>query len=381
MPLDSTRQRALWRNRLFNGLGMLVGLFLMSYASLLLYRQAQLPKRPPSSTWISLLVLFGTGVAVIIAALRNTRLRQRQIEYEQIVADNQKKKLGEGISSIEKRGKKKAGDLTEKMVILSFLAFSSVFSNDALAKPRYPLGADVWRWDMPRPDERHPLRASLQKPPQGFVSLKALIPSIHIEIRYHTPHNFTGAPLPGYGAPDAWMLEKPAQALAQAQEKLAKEGLSLLVYDAYRPIRASLAMVAWAKRTGQAHLLNGYIARRSGHNHGHTIDLTLCDAKTGKPLDMGNAYDTLNETSHTKNSTGHARRHRYKLLRVMRSVGFRGYFKEWWHFGYRMPHKTAPRDVPYSCYESPEGQWKAPKGWEQAGFTVPMIWKPKPCSQ
>jgi hypothetical protein len=163
----------------------------------------------------------------------------------------------------------------------------------------------------------------------------------------------------------------------QKPSELRKSYLSLLVYDAYRPIRGTLAMVAWAKRTQQTHLLKGYIATRSGHNRGHTIDLTICDAKTGKALDMGNAYDTLNETSHTRNARGYALQNRLLLLRVMRSAGFRPYNKEWWHFSFRMPAKA--RDVPYGCYEPNEKRWRPPKGWEQPGFQMPKVWKPRPC--
>ncbi len=263
--------------------------------------------------------------------------------------------------------------------VLCFLSVGSLFSGFAWAqKPATTYySADQWRFSEPSPDPLHPLRRFLRRPPKGFVDLKERIPDIHLQIRYHTPHNFTGAPLPGYGAPGAWMREKAADALAQVQDSLRKQGLSLLVYDAYRPIRGTLAMVAWAKRTQQTHLLKGYIATRSGHNRGHTIDLTICDAKTGKALDMGNAYDTLNETSHTRNARGYALQNRLLLLRVMRSAGFRPYNKEWWHFSFRMPAKA--RDVPYGCYEPNEKRWRPPKGWEQPGFQMPKVWKPRPC--
>lgn len=183
--------------------------------------------------------------------------------------------------------------------------------------------------------------------PPGFVALRDVVPGIRLDIRYHGKDNFTGEPLPGYAKPDAWMLAEPAQALRRVQDKLNKEGLGLYVYDAYRPLRATLAMVKWAERTGNVALLDGgYVARRSGHNHGHTIDLTLCDANTGKPLDMGTPWDTLTTDSHTKNAKGQALKNRLKLKEAMEAEGFKAYFREWWHFGYSVPGSKA-FDVPY----------------------------------
>lgn len=177
------------------------------------------------------------------------------------------------------------------------------------------------------------------------------------------------------------MLRRAAIALKKVQRDAEKRGLGLLVYDAYRPIRGTLGMAAWATRTNQMHLFkNGYIARYSGHNHGHTVDLTLCDLKTGKPLDMGNPWDTLDTTSHTRNAKGKALRNRLLLRRLMRRHRFRPYYKEWWHFGYRM-RGTKRRDVPYGCYEADEGEWKPPKGWDKPSYSMPMKWKPKPCNQ
>ena len=219
----------------------------------------------------------------------------------------------------------------------------------------------------------------LNKPPRGFVDLRRFIPGIKLKILYHTRRNFTGAPLPGYGAPGAWMLRKPALALRRVHLRLKKRGLGLLVYDAYRPIRGTLGMVAWTYRTRQTHLLRrGYIARRSGHNHGHTVDLTIVSLKTGKPLDMGTAWDTLDPRSHTYNAKGRVLRNRLLLKKQMRRVGFSPYLKEWWHFRYRMK-RTRPRDVPYGCYEAPERKWRPHKRWKKPGFRMPKSWKPTPC--
>jgi len=207
-------------------------------------------------------------------------------------------------------------------------------------------------------------------PPEGWVDLDT-IPGVTFDIRYHTADNFTGAPVPGYGVAAAWLRKAPAEALARVQARLAERGLALKVYDAYRPSRGTKAMVAWAERTGQVHLLDdGYVARVSGHNRGHTIDLSVVEAATGRELDMGSPWDTLSEVSHTKNATGPALENRLLLKTAMEAEGWKAYWKEWWHFTYP-PEGTPPtRDVPYACWEPAEGTWTAPAGWNLAGWTA-----------
>jgi zinc D-Ala-D-Ala dipeptidase len=220
---------------------------------------------------------------------------------------------------------------------------------------------------------------ALAAPPKGFVELTSFIPGVRVDARYHTADNFTGAPLPGYGAPAAWMRREVAEALAIVHASLNKRGLGLLVYDGYRPRRGTLAMVAWAERTNQVALLdNGYIARRSGHNHGHTVDLTVCDLKTGEPVDMGTPWDTLTPASHTKNAKGKALEHRLLLKAEMQAAGFEPYAKEWWHFSFPLKGSVA-RDVPYGCFEAPEGRFVPPEGWSTRGFEMPASFPTGPC--
>jgi D-alanyl-D-alanine dipeptidase len=214
--------------------------------------------------------------------------------------------------------------------------------------------------------------------PEGMVDVCELAADLRCQIAYHGPDNFTGAPLPGYGAPAAWMLEGPAQALLSVHRALAEQGVGLLVFDAYRPIRGTLAMVAWAERSEQSHLLNGYIARRSGHNHGHTVDLTLYDLASGEPVDMGCPFDTLDERAHTRNAEGEILEHRLTLVDAMKAHGFRNYSKEWWHYSMKL-EGTIPRDVPYGCFEAPEGSWEPAAGWDLPGYEPPMGWEPTPC--
>ena len=192
------------------------------------------------------------------------------------------------------------------------------------------------------------LTTALAAPPAGFVDLSEHIPGLQEDIRYAGENNFTGAVLPGYEAADAWLVTAAADALSKVQADLAKEGLGLLIYDAYRPVPGTLGMVAWTERTNQENLLtDGYIARRSGHNHGHTVDLTLVRLETGEPLNMGTPFDTFSEASHTANATGDALANRLRLKAAMEAHGFRNYAKEWWH--YRLPVEgTTPHHEPYT---------------------------------
>ena len=120
------------------------------------------------------------------------------------------------------------------------------------------------------------LPISFANPPEHFTDLRTVIPDAKFEIRYSTEQNFTQRPLPGYESDGAWLLEEAAKALVRVQRSLSSSNLSLIVYDAYRPKRASAAMYEWAKKESRLDLFrNGYIAKTSGHNHGHSIDVGL----------------------------------------------------------------------------------------------------------
>ncbi len=186
-------------------------------------------------------------------------------------------------------------------------------------------------------------------PPGTLVDVRAADASIRVDVRYATANNFTGAPLPGYESPRALLRPEAAAALARVQARLRPEGLGLKVFDAYRPVRATLAMVEWAERTGRRWVLDqGYVARQSGHNLGGTVDLTLVRLDGGAELEMGTAYDTFSEAAHTANATGAVAENRAKLVRAMAAEGFANYDKEWWHF--RVPGDWAPLDDPLACF-------------------------------
>ena len=187
--------------------------------------------------------------------------------------------------------------------------------------------------------------------PQGtvLVDVRAGDRSIRTDVRYATTNNFTGAVLPGYERPRALLVPPAAEALGRVQQRLRAQGLGLKVFDAYRPVRATLGMVDWAERSGNEWVLDqGYVARRSGHNRGATIDLTLVRLADGRELDMGTPYDTFSEAAHTANATGTVAAHRRILVDAMAAEGFVNYDKEWWHFS--LPGERPELDVPLRCF-------------------------------
>ena len=160
-----------------------------------------------------------------------------------------------------------------------------------------------------------------------------------IDVRYATANNFTGAPLPGYLANRAFLRREAAAALARVQRDLLPQGLGIKVFDAYRPVRATLAMVDWTQRINRPDLLkDGYIASRSRHNLGLAIDCTLIDLATGRELDMGTPFDTFSPAAHTANASGQVAVNRQKLKTAMEQEGFVNYDQEWWHFSFDVPN-------------------------------------------
>jgi D-alanyl-D-alanine dipeptidase len=192
-----------------------------------------------------------------------------------------------------------------------------------------------------------PLLAAETLPP-GFVYLDEAVPGIAVELRYITENNFLGTPVDGYEAPRCILSGSAARALKNVQTALAAFGLGLKVFDAYRPQRAVDHFVRWAKdledtrmkaeyypAVDKKHLFrDGYIAARSSHTRGSTVDLTIISLDTGQALDMGSGFDFFGPASWPDNpGMTHAQRaHRMLLQTIMRQSGFSHYAQEWWHF-------------------------------------------------
>ncbi|AUP78244.1 M15 family metallopeptidase [Flavivirga eckloniae] len=186
---------------------------------------------------------------------------------------------------------------------------------------------------------------------KGFVYVHDVIPDLEVELRYYTSNNFVGKPIDGYQSNKLILTAETAKKLKLVHEELQEQNLCLKVYDGYRPQQAVNHFIRWAKDlndTINKHIFYpevnkrdlfkaGYIASRSGHSRGSTVDLTIIDGNTGKALDMGSPYDFFGHESWVDyaNITDKQKANRQLLQTVMLKHGFRNYSKEWWHFTLR----------------------------------------------
>ena len=182
----------------------------------------------------------------------------------------------------------------------------------------------------------------------GFVVLADYVPSIIQEIRYHSTYNFIGDRIDGYEEPCALLTVEAARALKSVSGELASQGFRLKVFDAYRPAAAVKHLVQWSvddldlrmkpffyPDLDKADLFQrGYIASKSSHSRGSTVDLTLLDMRTGKEVDMGSPFDLFSEVSHPdyRGITDEQYVNRMYLRDAMVRNGFTPIFCEWWHF-------------------------------------------------
>jgi D-alanyl-D-alanine dipeptidase len=213
--------------------------------------------------------------------------------------------------------------------------------------------------------------------PKEFVYLRDIDLSILQDIRYSSANNFTGKPVPGYGAAECILLRPAAEALKRVQVDLASQNLSLKVYDCYRPRRAVQAFVQWANDGKDSEATKRfypglkkselfaarYISSASGHSRGNAVDLSLvqlpprpqaafdpnrrygtCAAPAEErapdnSVDMGTGFDCFNARSHTATPDISAEQQRWRgiLVAAMERHQFKNYAGEWWHFTYQMP--------------------------------------------
>ena len=181
-----------------------------------------------------------------------------------------------------------------------------------------------------------------------FVLLTDVVPDAILEIRYYSTYNFVGDRIDGYEQPTALLTKEAAEALKKASDELIKKGYRLKIYDAYRPQKAVTNFMNWAKDVDDTRMKSyfypeldksvlfaqGYIAEKSGHSRGSTVDLTLFDMKTEKEVDMGGTFDYFGELSHPdyKNITEEQYNNRMILREAMINNGFKPLPEEWWHF-------------------------------------------------
>jgi zinc D-Ala-D-Ala dipeptidase len=217
--------------------------------------------------------------------------------------------------------------------------------------------------------------------PENFVYLRDVAPSIEQDMRYAGPYNFTGKPVPGYDAAECILVRQAAEALKTVQAALEQKNLTLRVYDCYRPTQAVAAFVAWSKAPGtpqakgmwypnldKTALFPNYIATRSGHSRGATLDVTV--ASVGAPethpegasctatqqvstpdgtLAMGTTFDCFDKKANTVTSglTPEEIKNRTLLRDAMEAYGFKSYPFEWWHYTFE------PEPYPDTYFDFP----------------------------
>ena len=184
--------------------------------------------------------------------------------------------------------------------------------------------------------------------PEGFVYLTDIVEDAILEIRYYSTYNFVGTRVDGYLAPVAIVTREAAVALKQASDELSKKGYVVKVFDTYRPQVAIDHFMKWAADIDDEAMKqyfypaidkdklipDGYIAPKSGHSRGSTIDLTLVDKLSGKELDMGSPFDFFGLESHhgTELISDEQTANRGILKYAMLNAGFKLYEPEWWHY-------------------------------------------------
>jgi D-alanyl-D-alanine dipeptidase len=212
----------------------------------------------------------------------------------------------------------------------------------------------------------------IQTKPEDFVNIKEVIPDVIVELRYFGNHNFIGRRINGYNSEICYITKAAADSLSKVQEELKKFNLTLKIYDAYRPQTAVNHFVEWAKDLSDTLMKkefyptvdkknlfkDGYIADRSSHSRGSTIDLTivpipvpeqekfadlnnLCECYLplekrfkDNSIDMGSGFDCFHSISHTINNDLelNQRINRLLLKTLMEKYGFKNYPLEWWHY-------------------------------------------------
>ena len=228
--------------------------------------------------------------------------------------------------------------------------------------------AGVREAPTPRPAAAMPALAppSADAAQAGMVDVRSLAPDLQVEMRYAGADNFTGTRVDGYDAPRCYLHHAVAEALARVQAGLRAQHRSLRIYDCYRPARAVARFMRWARDTGDLRtkadyypgldkpaLVPDYIAAKSGHSRGATVDLTLvqCDAagRTCTLLDMGTRFDLFDPRANTDDAraTPLQRGNRHALRDAMQAQGFANYPMEWWHYTYR------PEPTPATYFDFP----------------------------
>ena len=196
-----------------------------------------------------------------------------------------------------------------------------------------------------------PFVAQAQPRPDAFVDAATVVPHLVVDMRYFGADNFVGKRIDGYERSICLLTKEAAAALAKVARDLEPRGLALKAFDCYRPARAVAHFVRWAQNVADVArkaehypmldkrnlFRDGYIAARSGHSRGSTVDLTLARLSDKAELDMGTPFDFFSPRAapSSREVSAEAQTNRAILAQAMRRGGFVPYAREWWHFTLR----------------------------------------------
>lgn len=182
----------------------------------------------------------------------------------------------------------------------------------------------------------------------NFVDINEYIPNLIIDVRYFGDYNFVGTRVDGYNSPIVYLSKQACDALFKVNQEINDMGYQLKIYDGYRPQMAVDHFVRWASDIDDTKMKDifypdvdkkdlfdkGYIASKSSHSRGSTIDLTIFDPKTNKDLDMGGYFDYFGEisSSNYSNLSDTQLQNRKLLKNTMIKYGFKPLDEEWWHY-------------------------------------------------
>ncbi len=183
----------------------------------------------------------------------------------------------------------------------------------------------------------------------GFVLVSDVIPDAVLDIRYYSTFNFLGERVDGYEEPVALLTKEAADALKEVSDEAISMGYRLRIFDCYRPQAAVDHFVRWADKNRELAMKNyfypevdkknlfqeGFVALKSGHSRGSTVDLTLMRMQDQKDIDVGGTFDYFGKLSwseHKDSITEEQIKNREMLRSLMMRHGFKPLAEEWWHF-------------------------------------------------
>ncbi len=166
-------------------------------------------------------------------------------------------------------------------------------------------------------------------PSKKMLPVGAMVPTAIINLKYADSINFLHKKLypPNTGT---YLRRAALVALTRVQQSLQKQGLSIIIWDAYRPY--SITEMMWEAVMDDRYTANP--AAGSAHNRGTAVDLSLADIASGKELDMGTGFDDFSEKAHHGYAQLPAQviKNRALLREVMEKNGFKALETEWWHY-------------------------------------------------